>query len=63
MTSIQKLRRDVRTLEEAADIMEVRRVLGLATSQDVSAARQKVERAQRALEAASGQVRSPEHSN
>ncbi len=59
MPSIKQLRQRATELEEEADIMEVRRILGQASDQDVTAARRAAGEAQRALEQALRATPSP----
>lgn len=60
MASIKQLRKRAMELEEEADIMEVRRILGLASDQDVAALRRAAGEAQRALEQARRTTSTPE---
>lgn len=48
--TIQQIRDHVKALEDAADIMDVRRVLGEVSADDVQAARDKAEAARRHME-------------
>ncbi len=52
MLSIKQLRERATELEEEADVMEVRRILGLASDADVTEAKRAAAQARRAVEQA-----------